>query len=79
MIAADDSVMAQTIEAINHARAAGCPTIIAVNKCDKDGADPTQLETIFYNMRLLQKICGEVLCVDVSALTERASTSWKRQ
>jgi translation initiation factor IF-2 len=70
VVAADDSVMAQTVEAINHARAAGCPTIIAVNKCDKPDADPSRVRSDLLQHEIItEDFGGDVLCVDVSALT----------
>ena len=70
VVAADDSVMAQTIEAITHARAAGCPTIVAVNKCDKPGADPARVRSDLLQHEIItEDFGGDVLCVDVSALT----------
>jgi translation initiation factor IF-2 len=70
VVAADDSVMAQTVEAINHARAAGCPTIIAVNKCDKPDADPSRVRSDLLKHEIItEDFGGDVLCVDVSALT----------
>lgn len=70
VVAADDSVMAQTIEAINHAKAAGCPVIVAVNKCDKPEADPQRVRNDLLQHEIITEgFGGDVLCVDVSALT----------
>ncbi len=70
VVAADDSVMAQTVEAINHAQAAGCPTIIAVNKCDKPEADPNRVRSDLLQHEIItEDFGGDVLCVDVSAMT----------
>ncbi|MDA9929883.1 translation initiation factor IF-2 [Alphaproteobacteria bacterium] len=69
VVAADDSVMAQTIEAINHSKAAGCPVIVAVNKCDKPGADPKRVRSDLLQHEIItEEFGGDVLCVDVSAL-----------
>src|SRR6056300_1324979 len=70
VVAADDSVMMQTIEAINHAKAAGCPTIVAVNKCDKPAADPGRVRSDLLQHEIItEDFGGDVLCVDVSAHT----------
>ena len=70
VVAADDSVMMQTIEAINHAKAAGCPTIVAVNKCDKPEANPQKVRNDLLQHEIItEDFGGDVLCVDVSAVT----------
>ena len=71
VVAADDGVMQQTIEAINHARAANCPVIIAVNKCDKPEADPQRVRNELLSHEIVtEDFGGDVLCVDVSAHTK---------
>ena len=52
VVAADDGVMPQTIEAINHAKAAKVPIIVAINKCDKENSIPLELEQNYLNMKL---------------------------
>ena len=70
VVAADDSVKAQTIEAINHAKAAGCPIIVAVNKCDKPEADPRRVRNDLLQHEIItEDFGGDILCVDVSAHT----------
>ena len=70
VVAADDSVKEQTIEAINHAKAAGCPIIVAVNKCDKQGADPSRVRSDLLQHEIItEDFGGDILAVDVSAHT----------
>ena len=72
VVAADDSVKAQTIEAINHAKAAGCPIIVAVNKCDKPDAQPQIVRNDLLQHEIItEDFGGDVLCVDVSAHTKQ--------
>ncbi|MCD5406734.1 MAG: translation initiation factor IF-2 [Desulfotomaculum sp.] len=68
VVAADDGVMPQTIEAINHAKAAGVPVIVAINKIDKPGANPDQVHQELANHGLVvEQWGGEVISVEVSA------------
>jgi len=70
VVAADDSVMPQTIEAINHAHAADVPMIIAINKMDREGADPTKVRTeLLQHNVIVEAMSGDVLDVEVSAMT----------
>lgn len=70
VVAADDSVMPQTIEAISHAKAADVPMIVAINKCDKPAADPMKVRTeLLQHEVIVEKMSGEVLDVEVSAQT----------
>jgi translation initiation factor IF-2 len=70
VVAADDAVMPQTIEAINHAKAAGVPMIIAINKCDKPGANPQKVRTdLLQHEVVVEDMSGEVQDVEVSAKT----------
>ncbi|MCL2131898.1 MAG: translation initiation factor IF-2 [Lentimicrobiaceae bacterium] len=68
VIAADDSIMPQTVEAINHAQAAGVPIIFAINKIDKPGADPEKIRNALANMNLLvEEWGGKIQSQDISA------------
>ncbi|MBP7000466.1 translation initiation factor IF-2 [Amaricoccus sp.] len=70
VVAADDSVMPQTIEAISHARAAGVPMIIAINKIDRPAADPRKVRTqLLQHEVVVEEMGGETLDVEVSAVT----------
>ena len=70
VVAADDSVMPQTVEAISHAKAAGVPMIVAINKVDKHGADPNRVRTqLLSHEVVVEEMGGDVLDVEVSALT----------
>ena len=70
VVAADDSVKEQTIEAINHAKAAECPIIVAVNKCDKPGADPSKVRSDLLQHEIItEDFGGDILAVNVSAHT----------
>ena len=68
VIAADDKIMPQTIEAINHAQSAGVPIVFAINKIDKPGADPDRIKTELANMNLLvEDWGGKYQSQDISA------------
>lgn len=68
VVAADDSVMPQTIESINHAKAAGVPIIVAINKIDKPSADAQKVRTqLLQHEVFVESMGGEVLDVEVSA------------
>jgi translation initiation factor IF-2 len=70
VVAADDGVMPQTIEAVQHAKAAGVPIIIAVNKIDKEGADPDRVKNELGNYEIIpEEWGGDNIFVNVSALT----------
>ncbi|CAB4958679.1 unannotated protein [freshwater metagenome] len=70
VVAADDGVMPQTIEALNHAQSAGVPIVVAVNKVDKDGANPDKIRQQLTEFNLVaEEYGGDVLFVNVSALT----------
>ena len=69
VVAADDGVMPQTVEAINHAKAAGVPMIVAINKIDMPGADPNRVRTeLLQHEIVVESMWGETLEVEVSAL-----------
>jgi translation initiation factor IF-2 len=70
VVAADDAVMPQTVEAINHAKAAKVPMIVAINKIDKPSANPTKVRTdLLQHEVVVEQMSGEVQDVEVSALT----------
>ena len=70
VVAADDAVMPQTIEAINHAKAAEVPMIIAINKIDRPAADPDKVRTdLLQHEVIVEKMSGDVQDVEVSAIT----------
>ncbi|MCB1328840.1 MAG: translation initiation factor IF-2, partial [Maritimibacter sp.] len=70
VVAADDAVMPQTVEAINHARAAGVPMIVAINKIDLPSANPQKVRTdLLQHEVVVEQMGGEVQDVEVSAKT----------
>ena len=70
VVAADDGIMPQTVEAINHAKAAGIDIIVAINKMDKPSADPDNVKQELTKYELVpEEWGGDVICVPVSALT----------
>ncbi len=69
VVAADDGVMPQTIEAINHSKAAGVPMIVAINKMDREGADPTRVRNeLLQHEVVVETFSGDTQEVEVSAL-----------
>jgi translation initiation factor IF-2 len=68
VVAADDGVMPQTVEAINHAQAADVPIVVAVNKIDKEGADPAKIRSQLTEYNLVaEDYGGDTMFVDISA------------
>ena len=71
VVAADDGIMPQTVEAINHAKAAGVEIIVAINKMDKEGANPDKVMQQLTEHELVpEEWGGDVICVPVSAKTK---------
>nr|MBA3268617.1 translation initiation factor IF-2 [Acidimicrobiia bacterium] len=69
LVAADDGVMPQTVEAINHAKAADVPIVVAINKIDRDNADPTRVRQQLSDQGLVpEEWGGDTIMVEVSAL-----------
>tara|TARA_B100000700_G_scaffold280225_1_gene329944 strand:- start:853 stop:3108 length:2256 start_codon:yes stop_codon:yes gene_type:complete len=72
VVAADDGVKQQTIEAINHAKAAKVPIIVAVNKCDLPGANPQKVKNELLQYELIaEELSGDTLFAEVSATTKK--------
>jgi translation initiation factor IF-2 len=72
VVAADDGVMPQTREAIDHARAAKVPIVVAVNKIDKPGASPEKVRRQLMELELApEEYGGQTICCDVSAITKQ--------
>ena len=70
VVAADDGIMPQTIEAIRHTKAAGVPMIVAINKCDKPEANPKKIrERLLEHEVIVEEMSGDVQDVEVSAKT----------
>ncbi len=71
VVAADDGIMPQTIEALNHAQAANVPIVVAVNKIDKDGANPAKVRQQLTEFGLVaEEYGGDTMFIDVSALNK---------
>jgi len=72
VVAADDGVKPQTIEAIKHAKAAKVPIIVAINKCDLPGADPQKVKNELLQYELIaEELSGDTLFAEVSATTKK--------
>ena len=72
VVAADDGVMPQTIEAINHSKAAGVPIVVAINKMDRPGADPNRVMTELAEQGLVpEEWGGDVIMIPISAKTHQ--------
>ncbi len=72
VVAADDGIMPQTVEAINHAKAAGLDIVVAINKMDKQGANPENIKQELTKYDLVpEEWGGDVICVPVSALKKQ--------
>ena len=72
VVAADDGIMEQTVEAINHAKAASAPIIVAINKCDKPDADPGRVkQELLQHELIVEEMGGDVLAIEVSAKTRK--------
>ena len=72
VVAADDGVMPQTIEAINHSKEAGVPIIVAINKIDVEGADPNRVRNeLLQHGIIVESMSGDILEVEVSALKKQ--------
>lgn len=68
VVAADDGIMPQTIEAINHAKAAGVTIVVAINKIDKEGANPDRVKQMLVEHELIpEEWGGDTVCVEISA------------
>ena len=68
VVAADDGIMPQTIEAINHAKAAGVTIVVAINKIDKEGANPDRVKQMLVEHELVpEEWGGDTVCVEISA------------
>lgn len=68
VVAADDGIKEQTVEALHHAQAAQVPIVVAINKCDKPGANPARVRTELLNHNIVpEEMGGEVLTIEVSA------------
>ena len=75
VVAADDGVMPQTVEALNHAQAADVPIVVAMNKIDKEGANPAKIRQQLTEYGLVaEEYGGDTMFVDISA-RQRTSTS----
>ncbi len=73
VVAADDGIMPQTVEAIDHAKAAGVPIIVAINKMDRPDADPTRVRNeLLQHELVVEELGGDILAVEVSA-TEKTN------
>ncbi len=80
VVAADDGVMPQTIEAIRHAKASGAPIVVAINKMDKPDANPDRVrQELLSHEIVVEDMGGDTQDVEVSAPRRPGWTSWRRR